>query len=259
MTAQSVRAKDKDTLAQFLGWFSLGLGTAQVTAPRLMCRLVGARDEGAAALVMRTMGVREIVQGVGILTRPRPTRWLWSRVAGDGIDLSLLGVTAAKNDRRRRRATFAIANVLAVAVPDLFESMHLSRQRGEPRRARLVRKVVTINAPREQVEQAWAAAEGLRRRVEKEAAFVSFDPAPGGRGTELAVEYMHAPLAGDLGAAAAKLTGNDLATELSDDLRRLKQQIEAGEIVRSDSTPQGHLRANHLRQRPAQPPEEALR
>jgi hypothetical protein len=44
-----------------------------------------------------------------------------------------------------------------------------------------------------------------------------------------------------------------------DDLRRFKQIVETGEIVRSDSTPQGHLLANHIKQRPAQPLKEAIR
>jgi uncharacterized membrane protein len=253
MAGQTVRARDKDSLAEFLGWFSLALGTAQVTAPRLMCQLVGARGEGMSRTVMRLMGLREITQGLGILMRPRPTGWLWSRVVGDGLDLSLLGLTAVKNPERRGRTMIAIADVLAVTVPDVYESLNLTRKRGEPRRAMLIRKAVTINRPRQEVEAAWEATDDLRRKVEKAGAIVSFDDAPGNRGTELAVEFVYAPPAGDLGAAVQKLTGSDLATELSDALRRLKQQIETGEIVRSDSTPDGHLLASHMNQRPAQP------
>jgi uncharacterized membrane protein len=70
---------------------------------------------------------------------------------------------------------------------------------------------------------------------------------------------MYDPPAGDLGAVAQKLTGKDLATQLSDDLRRLKQELETGEVVRSDGTPGGHALADHLRQRAAQPQAEAVR
>ena len=126
-----VRARDKDPLAQFLGWFSIGLGTAQLTAPRMLCRVVGADAEGAAPRLMRLMGVRELTQGTGILVRPRPTTWLWSRVAGDALDLSLLGLIAVKN--RRARTAFAIANVLAVTVPDVYESRFLSRKKAPVR------------------------------------------------------------------------------------------------------------------------------
>jgi uncharacterized membrane protein len=259
MPVDPVRVRDKDSLAQFLGWFSLALGTAQVTAPRAMCRLIGARGDGMSPLVMRAMGVRELTQGIGILTRARPTVWLWSRVAGDALDLSLLGLTAARNDGRRKRTAFAIANVLGVTAPDVFESLYLSKQRGEPRAAMLVRKAVTINRPRSDVEEAWTRTDELRRKVADSEGAVTFVAAPGDRGTEVAVEFLHRPRAGDLGAAAAKLTGKDLATELSDDLRRFKQQVETGQVVRSDSTPAGHLLAQHLKQRPAQPVEEAVR
>jgi hypothetical protein len=257
VATQQIRTRDKDSLTQFLGWFSIGLGTAQLLAPKMVCRLVGASGQGASRTVMRLMGLRELTQGVGILTRPRPTAWLWSRVAGDGLDLSLLALTAVKN--RRARTAFAIANVLAVTMPDILESRHLSGKQGEPQRGMLMRKAVTINRPREEVEQAWAGAAQLRETVLSANAQVSFTDAPGRRGTELAVELVNAPPAGDLGAAALKLSGRDFATELSDDLRRFKQLVETGEIVRSDSTPDGHLLAGHLEQRPAQPLEETVR
>lgn len=253
MATHQIRRRDKDPLAQFLGWFSIGLGTAQLLAPKLMCRIVGASGEGSSRRLMRLLGAREVTQGVGILTRPRPTAWLWSRVAGDGLDLSLLGLAAARN--RRVRSLVAIANVAAVTVPDVFESLHLSRKQGEPEQGMLVRKAVTLNRPREEVEQAWAAQAELREKVLAAEAQVSFSEAPGNRGTELAVELVQAPPAGDLGAAALKLAGKDLATELADDLRRFKQLVETGEIVRSDSTPEGHLLVGHLKQRPARPQE----
>jgi hypothetical protein len=253
----TVRVRDKDSLAQFLGWFSLALGTAQLAAPRAMCRLVGANAKGSSPKLMRLMGMREIAQGTGILTRPRPTAWLWSRVAGDAVDLALLTVTAAKN--RRARTAFAIANVVAVTVPDVYESRFLSRKQGPVRSAKTIRKTVTIYRSREDVEEAWRSADELRRKLEDAGATVTFRDAPGDRGTELVVEFQHDPPAGDLGAAAQKLTGNDLATQLADDLRRFKQQVETGEIARSDATPDGHLLADHLRQRAARPVEEAVR
>ena len=253
MTVQ-VRVRDKDPLAQFLGWFSIGLGSAQIGAPRTLCKLVGADGDGFAPTLMRLMGVRELAQGTGILVRPRPTAWLWSRVAGDALDLSLLALTAVKN--RRARTAFTIANVLAVTVPDVYESRFLSRKQGPVRSARLIRKAVTIHRPRAEVEDAWRAAAELRRKVDERGASASFAEAPGDRGTEVVVEFEHDPPAGDLGAAVQKLTGRDLATQLSDDLRRFKQQVETGEVVRSESTPDGHLLADHLRQRAARPLEE---
>src|SRR5215212_7249788 len=148
--AAELRVRDKDPLAQFLGWFSIGLGTAQLVAPRTLSRIVGASDGGVAPRVMRMMGARELTQGTGILVRPRPTMWLWSRVAGDVLDLSLLALVAAKT--RRLRTAFAIANVAAVTIPDVYESRFLSRKQGPVRSAKLIRKAVTIDRPRAEVE-----------------------------------------------------------------------------------------------------------
>jgi hypothetical protein len=256
MTDTTLRARDKDELARFLGWFSVTLGTAQLTAPKAMCRLIGADDDGAAPLLMRAMGMRELTQGLAILARPRPTGWVWSRVVGDGLDLSLLGLTAARNPGRRKRTAFALLNVLPIAAADVFEGRHLAAKDGQPVPHRRIRKAVTIEKTRDEVERAWTAAEDLRRKVDEAGADVVIREADGNRGTELAVELTEDPPLGDLGAAAAKLTGRDLATDLADELRRLKQRIETGEIIRSDSTPQGHLLAGHLKQRPAQPVEE---
>jgi len=250
-----VRVREKDSLARFLGWFSLGLGTAQVVAPRALCLAVGASGNGRGPALMRLLGVRELTQGVGILVRPRPTTWLWSRVAGDALDLSLLAVTGIKH--RRVRTVFAAANVLAVTVPDVYESRFLSRRSGPARSGVLIRKGVTINRPRPEVEDAWAEAWELRRKVENRDASVAFADAPGDRGTEVVVEFLYDPPAGDLGAAVQKLAGKDLATQLSDDLRRFKQHVETGEIARSEGVPEGELAERKFKQRPAQPLEDS--
>jgi hypothetical protein len=257
VAVRTVRAKDRDSLANFLGWFSITLGSAQVTMPRVMCRLVGARGKGSAPLVMRLMGVREIAQGTAILSRPRPTTWVWSRVAGDALDISLLGVVAARNPKHRIRTAFAMANVLAVAVPDVFESLHLARKQGEPLSGMLMRKAITIRKSPEEIER--AVGEELRQKVQQHGAVIRYAQAPGGRGTEVVVEWTEDPPLGEIGALASKISGNDLATQLADDLRRLKQRLETGEVVRSDAVPEGHQLRQHLKQRPAQPMEEAVR
>jgi uncharacterized membrane protein len=256
MATHTIRTRDRDSLARFLGWFSLGLGSAQILAPRAMCRLVGASGEGLSKHLMRAMGAREATQGIGILTRARPTIWVWSRVGGDALDLALLGAVAARGNTKR--AAFAMVSVIAVSAPDVYEARHLSRKR-PARDAMAVRKAVTINRPREDVEQAWMGAQELREKVMDAGASVSFSPAPGGRGTELAVDFTEDPPAGELGGAVKKLAGNDLPTQLADDLRRFKQLVETGEIARSDATPGGHLLAEHLKQRPAQPLAEVSR
>lgn len=55
-----------ESLATFLGWFSIGLGLAQFLGPRRMARMVGARDDESTTALMRVLGMREIASGVGI-------------------------------------------------------------------------------------------------------------------------------------------------------------------------------------------------
>jgi uncharacterized membrane protein len=59
---------------------------------------------------------------------------------------------------------------------------------------------------------------------------VHFTALPDGRGTEVKVVINYEPPAGRLGAAVAKLLGEDPARELEDDLVRLKQLMEGSGV-----------------------------
>lgn len=85
--------------------------------------------------------------------------------------------------------------------------------------------------------------------------FVLFEDAPGGRGTLVSVALEYRPLGGVLGAAIAKLFGEEPSQQLSTDLRRFKQLMETGEVVLSDSTLFG---IGLTEQRAAQPPPDEL-
>jgi uncharacterized membrane protein len=94
---------------------------------------------------------------------------------------------------------------------------------------------------------AWRTTEGSD--VHHEGA-VRFMPATGGRGTVVKVDMHYAIPGGALGAAIATLLGEEPGGHLQDDLRRFKQLIEVGEIVRSEATVQG---TGLTEQRPGQP------
>ena len=69
--------------------------------------------------------------------------------------------------------------------------------------------------------------------------FVRFDRAPADRGTEVHVDLRYDAPAGQAGAAIAKLFGEEPAQQIGDDLRRFKQVMETGEVVRSDGSLEG--------------------
>lgn len=82
---------------------------------------------------------------------------------------------------------------------------------------------------------------------------VRFTPAPRDEGTEVRVELIYQIPGGRAGAAVAALFGEEPHQQLKDDLRRFKQVVEIGEVVRSEGSPEGTLTRRQLWQEAAQP------
>jgi uncharacterized membrane protein len=127
---------------------------------------------------MFAIGLREITSGLGILSRPRPAGWVWSRVGGDLMDLALLGraMNSERNDRGRVAA--ATAAVLGVTVVDFMTGQQLSRQsngstqsngqrvpgqRDTSSQGIQVVQSITINRPINEVYGFWHNFENLPR------------------------------------------------------------------------------------------------
>jgi uncharacterized membrane protein len=100
---------------------------------------------------------------------------------------------------------------------------------------------------------AWRSVEGSSVR---NAGIVHFADAPGGRGTEIHVDLSYSAPGGPIGVALAKLMGEEPRQQVKDDLRRFKQVMETGEVVRSEGSPEGQTARRYIKQRPAQPLEE---
>src|SRR5215212_5657277 len=103
-------------MAEGLGWFSIALGVAEFLAPRTVGRLIGVESRAG---LMRLMGLREIISGVGILTQRNSAAWVRSRVAGDAIDLSMLASSLVSSDNDRTRVAAATAAVVGVTALDV--------------------------------------------------------------------------------------------------------------------------------------------
>lgn len=111
-------------LARGLGWFSIGLGMAELLAPRAIASISGVSNKHTG--LIRLYGLREIAAGVAIFSQKEPAAGLWSRVAGDALDLASLGKAFTSPDAKRGRVAFATANVLAVTALDLIAAKQLS-------------------------------------------------------------------------------------------------------------------------------------
>lgn len=66
-----------------------------------------------------------------------------------------------------------------------------------------------------------------------------FKAAPGNRGTEIKVELQYLAPGGALGALFAKLFGEEPQQQIREDLRHLKQLMEAGEVPSTAGQPVG--------------------
>jgi uncharacterized membrane protein len=97
---------------------------------------------------------------------------------------------------------------------------------------------------------AWRSVEGSGIRNEGS---VRFAPAPKGAGTEVTVELAYGLPGGRAGAVVARLFGEEPRQQIKDDLRRFKQVVETGEVVRSDGSPEGTLTHRQFRQLAARP------
>jgi uncharacterized membrane protein len=297
----ALRNLNEEQLARGLGWFSIGLGLAEVLTPRGVAKIAGLRGDNTG--LIRLFGLREIASGIGIFMQGRrPAAAVWSRVAGDALDLACLGAAFASPDSSKGRVAFATANVLTVTALDVICAQQLSRKNGTNTGGGIrVTKSLAINRSPEELYEFWHDFENLPRfmyhlesvqvtrdgrshwvakapagtTVEWDAEItedrpaeliawrsvegadvdnrgsVRFEKAPGGRGTILRVEIEYNPPGGVIGAGIAWLFGEEPEQQLQDDLRRFKQVVETGEVVRSEGSLQG---AGAIAQRAAQPP-----
>ena len=162
---QQRRNSGTDALATGLGLFSIGLGLAEIAAPRGMARLIGVRDDDEMLGVVRAYGARELANGVAILAEPDRAAWLWGRVGGDAVDLATLA-QAEKTDSSRTAA--AAAAVLGVTALDVLCAVLLGRQNGStaahgaPTQVRVV-EAITVNRPIDTVYGFWRRFENFPR------------------------------------------------------------------------------------------------
>ncbi len=104
-----------DRVGRALGWFSLGLGLAELIAPRRITRSLGM--EGREGLV-RAYGAREIGAGIVSLSTER-SLGLWGRVAGDALDIATVMFALRRGNPKRNNAQFALTMLAGVALIDL--------------------------------------------------------------------------------------------------------------------------------------------
>lgn len=267
---------DGASLARGLGWFSVGLGLAEMAAPRTLAKLIGVDHGGKTPVTLRALGVREIVSGLGILVKPRRPGPLWARVAGDALDLGLMAWALGSKRTSAQRLTAAIVGVVGVTALDVLASQRMQKAAGDT--DMIQRSKAIIKDPGE-VYQYWRNFERLPTfmywlesvkvlsstrshwvarlptgiKVEWDAEIIEDVPgqrivwrsvggvevdgtvtfAPGLMGGTVVNVEMKVRSGGKLGAMLGKLFAGK---EIDGDLRRFKQVIETGEVMKSDAS-----------------------
>ncbi len=168
--ADEDRGTGGESLSDFLGYFSIGLGLAELLAPSVIARVVGIKHPNERNRgLLRLMGLREISHGIAILSNQQPKKAVISRVAGDALDLALLGATLSNSENDRGRTLFATANVLAVTALDVLASKELARQPETVANRQMdkgiirTKRSITVWRPVEEVYAFWHNVENFPR------------------------------------------------------------------------------------------------
>ena len=118
-----------NALARALGWFSIGLGLMELTAPKALAGALGMEDKSG---LIQGYGAREVANGVAILASEDPTPWIWTRVGGDGLDIATLLTGMESGNPNRGNVAIALAMVAGVTAVDLFCARKLSAESPRP-------------------------------------------------------------------------------------------------------------------------------
>lgn len=288
----SDQARSHDPLARGVGWVSVALGLPALLGPRGVARTIGLRGSEEERGAVAAVGVQELLVGAGLLTGRATGPLLWSRVAGDVVHLRLLrkesertraaqaavvgiGVVdllaALRHGRRRPPVELTAVTTVYRSPQEVYDFwrglerlpsfMHhlesvewLDEKRTHWTARGPVKTTVSWDAELvEDVRGERISWRSLPKADIPNEGSVELRPAPGGRGTEVRVRLRYSIPMGRAGSAFARLFGEEPHQQVEDDLRRFKQVMETGEVVRSDGSPEGHSASRQLFQRPAQP------
>jgi uncharacterized membrane protein len=148
-------------LAHGLAWFSVSLGVAEILAPRLISRFVG--GNGKYANLIRFYGLRELMSGLMIFGQgARPAAAVWSRVAGDAVDIATLAAAGVSPRMNKGGVAVAAAGVLGVTALDVYCARALTRNRRGDEGIRMTRSVV-VNRPPHELYAFWREFENFPR------------------------------------------------------------------------------------------------
>lgn len=173
----SVRAVPPRQVAVALGWFSVGLGVFELLGAGGLARTLGMRGQEN---LIRGYGLREIGNGIGLLTAQDPAPWMWGRVGGDALDVLTLALQVTPRNRQRGSAVAALGMVAGIAAVDTWCASRLSEGGGAQQVEQPVRvtRIITVARPAAELFQLIRDPKTLPRLL---APFATLQAMPDGR------------------------------------------------------------------------------
>lgn len=145
-------------LTRFLGWFSVGLGVSEILAPGMINRISGTANRKS---VVRLFGLRELANGIGILTQPQPAKWLWARVAGDAADA--MAIVRGAEPGRTKAALGSLATVAGITALDIRCAKECSTNEKDGPETGRAEASLLISRPPEVCYRFWLDVENIPR------------------------------------------------------------------------------------------------
>jgi uncharacterized membrane protein len=154
------------------------MGIAEFMAPRSVTRAAGFVGQ---PLLLRSIGLREIVTGAGILMQRQQAGWLWSRVAGDVVDIALLTRLGSHRGSRNQRLALTTAAIAGIAILDLLAAAEQTRllqaeRRKQAARVIHVKKSLFINRSPQECYRFWRDIENFPRFMQHVESVQQVDP-----------------------------------------------------------------------------------
>ncbi|KAA0099481.1 malate dehydrogenase [Mycolicibacterium sp. P1-18] len=113
------------SLPTALGFTSVALGLSELLAPRGVARLAGVVPTERSRRALRFLGVRECGHGSAILLGS--PRLVWTRVAGDVLDVALLAKALRSPGADRRRGAVAMSVLAVIGAADVWATREALR------------------------------------------------------------------------------------------------------------------------------------
>jgi hypothetical protein len=114
------------SLPTSLGIASVTLGLSELLAPHGVARVAGVVPTKRSRRAIRFLGVRECGHGAAILLGS--PRLVWTRVAGDVLDVALLATALRSPGANRRRGAVAMSALAVIGAADVWAARQELRE-----------------------------------------------------------------------------------------------------------------------------------